>query len=186
MPPLPTPPAPPTQTAFLTTVDPHTSPRLRDRFGITHLPTLILFRDRKVGQALPCWWRRGPNVQTCPLPATQRAPVFVPALGHFTPSTPPSSHHSSILLQMYRFSGKLTPGSDIQGQLERWVREEYATSPALNVPPPPSPLAWLVKGLEAKAASVKQALETQVGAGCVVVGGRRGCCCKGQAAGWEG
>lgn len=37
------------QTAFLTTVDPHTSPRLRDRFGISHLPTLLLFRDRKVG-----------------------------------------------------------------------------------------------------------------------------------------
>ncbi|PRW58989.1 Thioredoxin domain-containing [Chlorella sorokiniana] len=97
------------QTAFMTTVDPHTSPRLRDRFGITHLPTLVLFRDRK----------------------------------------------------MYRFSGKLTPGSDIKGQLERWVREEYASSPAQDVPPPPSPLAWLVKGLEAKAASVKHALETQ-------------------------
>ncbi|KAI7844297.1 hypothetical protein COHA_002095 [Chlorella ohadii] len=97
------------QTAFLTTVDPHTSPRLRDRFGISHLPTLLLFRDRK----------------------------------------------------MYRFSGKLTPGSDIKGQLERWVREEYASSPGHDVPPPPSPMAWLVKGLEAKAASVKHALEKQ-------------------------
>ncbi len=63
---------------------------------------------------------------------------------------------------MYRFSGKLTPGSDIKGQLERWVREEYASSPAHDVPPPPSPMAWLVKGLEAKAASVKHALEKQV------------------------
>lgn len=63
---------------------------------------------------------------------------------------------------MYRFTGKLTPGSDIKGQLERWVREEYASSPALDVPPPPSPLAWLAKGLQAKAASVKHALETQV------------------------
>ena len=72
---------------------------------------------------------------------------------------------------MYRFSGKLTPGTDIKGQLERWVREEYASSPQLEVPPPPSPLAWLVRGLEAKAASVKHALETQVG--CSLLGGDR-------------
>lgn len=37
------------QAAFLTTVDPHKNPRLRERFGITHLPTLLLLRDRKVG-----------------------------------------------------------------------------------------------------------------------------------------
>ena len=34
---------------FLTTVDAHSSPQLRQRFGIATLPTLILFRDRKVG-----------------------------------------------------------------------------------------------------------------------------------------
>lgn len=38
------------QAAFLTTVDPHASPRLRQRFSVTHLPTLLLFRDRKARQ----------------------------------------------------------------------------------------------------------------------------------------
>ena len=37
---------------FLTTVDPHSAPALARRFAISTLPTLLLFRDRKVGAVL--------------------------------------------------------------------------------------------------------------------------------------
>jgi hypothetical protein len=37
------------QQLFLTSVDVHSSPRLTQRFGVTTLPTLLLFRDRKAG-----------------------------------------------------------------------------------------------------------------------------------------
>lgn len=37
------------QQLFVTSVDVHSNPQLRTRFGITTLPTILLFRDRKVG-----------------------------------------------------------------------------------------------------------------------------------------
>ena len=62
---------------------------------------------------------------------------------------------------MYRFTGKLVPGTDIKGQLREWVTQGYAAGPAEDVPPPAAVGDWLVKGLQQKLASVKQALETQ-------------------------
>lgn len=43
--------------AFVSTVDPHASPALARRFAISTLPTLLLFRDRKV---------RGDPAAACP------------------------------------------------------------------------------------------------------------------------
>lgn len=94
---------------FLTTVDPHASPAQAKRFGIATLPTLLLFRDRK----------------------------------------------------MYRFDGRLTPGVDVRGLLRSFAEEGYAGAEALEVPPPASPLDWVLKGAQAKLEVVKQALETQ-------------------------
>ncbi|KAL4425706.1 hypothetical protein ABPG75_009722 [Micractinium tetrahymenae] len=95
--------------AFLSTVDPHASPALAKRFGISTLPTLLLFRDHK----------------------------------------------------MYRFNGRLTPDDDPKAALRSFVEGGYAGVAAQEVPPPPSPLDWLVKGGQAKLAAVQRALETQ-------------------------
>jgi len=62
---------------------------------------------------------------------------------------------------MYRFTGKLTPDADIKGMLKQFAQEGFAEAEALEVPPPPSPLDWLMKGAQQKLAVVKQALEAQ-------------------------
>lgn len=96
--------------AFLSVVDPHASPALAKRFGIATLPTLLLFRDRK----------------------------------------------------MYRFDAKvLTPGADAKALLRAFVEGGFAGVAAQEVPPPPSPLDWLVRGAQAKVAEVQRALEAQ-------------------------
>lgn len=40
---------------FLTSVDVHASQQLQRRFGVTTLPTILLFRDRMVSRELPTW-----------------------------------------------------------------------------------------------------------------------------------
>ncbi|KAL4445892.1 hypothetical protein ABPG77_009091 [Micractinium sp. CCAP 211/92] len=94
---------------FLSTVDPHASPALARRFGISTLPTLLLFRDRK----------------------------------------------------MYRFEGRLTPDADTKALLRSFLEGGYMGSASQEVPPPPSPLDWLVRGAQAKLAVVQRALETK-------------------------
>lgn len=81
-------------------------------------------------------------------------PCFHP---HSSPACLPSTAK-----QMYRFGGKLIPGTDIQDQLRRFVLEEYAGTTPEDVPPPPSAFDWLAKGLQHKATAVKAALEAQV------------------------
>ncbi|PSC76005.1 thioredoxin domain-containing [Micractinium conductrix] len=94
---------------FLTTVDPHSAPALARRFAISTLPTLLLFRDRK----------------------------------------------------MYRFPGKLTPDTDAKGVLRRFAEEGYVEVAREEVPPPASPLDWILKAAAAKVEVVKAAIEAQ-------------------------
>lgn len=64
---------------FLSTVDPHASPALARRFGISTLPTLLLFRDRKARRehalhSLGPTQGRGNKRANCSLPCL--APVL--------------------------------------------------------------------------------------------------------------
>lgn len=64
---------------------------------------------------------------------------------------------------MYRFDAKvLTPGADAKALLRAFVEGGFAGVAAQEVPPPPSPLDWLVRGAQAKVAEVQRALEAQV------------------------
>lgn len=66
---------------------------------------------------------------------------------------------------MYRFEGRLTPDADVKALLRAFVEGGYTGVAAQDVPPPPSPLDWLVRGAQAKLAAVQRALETQVRGG---------------------
>lgn len=90
---------------FLSTVDVHNNQQLRQRFSIQSLPTILLFRDRK----------------------------------------------------MYRFDGKLIPGSDYKALLRAFAQEGYTSQTPEEVPPVPSPFAWLLKAAEQKVATVRAA-----------------------------
>lgn len=68
-----------------------------------------------------------------------------------------------LSLQMYRFEGKLIPGTtDYKAVLKAFATEEYAGGTALEVPPVALPFDWLSKLAHQKLATVKTALETQV------------------------
>ena len=64
---------------------------------------------------------------------------------------------------MYRFNGKLSPDADVKGLLRSFVLEQYASTPALDVPPEPAAFDWLVKAAQHKLAVVQRAIHEQVG-----------------------
>lgn len=86
-------------------------------------------------------------------PPLQGSALLVPLCNLFAPLHPP---------QMYRFEGRLTPDADTKALLRSFLEGGYMGSASQEVPPPPSPLDWLVRGAQAKLAVVQRALETKV------------------------
>jgi hypothetical protein len=63
---------------------------------------------------------------------------------------------------MYRFDGKLSPGSDHKEALRAFVLGGYAATQALEVPPVPSAFDWAARNAQHKLEAVKAALQAQV------------------------
>lgn len=67
-----------------------------------------------------------------------------------------------LSLQMYRFDGKLSPGTDFKQTLSAFVLGGYAATEALDVPPVPSAFDWVARNAQQKLETVKAALHAQV------------------------
>lgn len=87
---------------------------------------------------------------------------------------PPASRQLFTLLprcapcnprQMYRYTDRVIAGPELKDQLKQWLQHGYSQGAGEAVPPPAAALDWLLKGLQAKVAHLRHALETQVGGG---------------------